>query len=777
MDPVTITINGNVVHHDAQREGGVYFAPDASHTDYLILQSFSPLDDSQRERLSALGVGVQQVISGNTYFCKYDPHELQELRSLPFLNFVNPYHPDYVVEDALKAGGCRPPDEERHEVYITPHDDCASPEDLRALAQSIADRLNVDVSDFVPQTGYLRGWLKPEDLAVVAKFDKVRFISEVQEDVVFNWIARGDINVVDPSVAAVMFQSKAQYECEGEIVAVADQGFDDQHPAFTSVGSTGTTTRVTAKSYRQKVPGGVTDVNAHGTHVAGSVAGNWNSPGVQAPIMGTAPKAKLFCQVLFEQDGTKIKYPTNESLQTIIKEAKDLGASVHTNSWGTPLRTVGSSLQQNDYTRESVDVDQSAWDNRDLTILFAAGNHGRYATPGGQIGAQAASKNCITVGACEPSHPLDYDASRTPVSRFSLGQPRGNTNRMGFFSSVGPTKNTLSTGNNSRIKPDVVAPGACIYSAKSRQATKVGDGAGQPFNYLGTPPDNTPPNDLFVFQQGTSMATPIVAGCCAVIVKALRIANITISSALVKAILINGTTDMTTTRVTQRMIGKRPLTVPPAVPEIFLPEAEIDLSATPSPQQGFGRINQAKSLLCIPAYGGSYGGVYPLSGQPALALQKRQVEEVLSITIPTAPSTDGTTLGTLIPRLTVTMCYTDAPSVQNSGGLVNIVAMNVKAGGQVRYGNKSDTDTQPDIVNNVQKVVWTDIPVGDAKVFVKCIALNWGLKGSALNDPTGGQDFAIAWYLEWVDTSGNAEYRALNNSMTSVAAIEFVKDI
>ncbi|KAH7227154.1 peptidase S8/S53 domain-containing protein [Fusarium redolens] len=774
MDPVTITINGNVVHHRAQREGGAHFCPDASHTNYLILQSFSPLDDSQREQLRVLGVGIQQVISGNTYFCKYDPHELQELRSLPFLHFINPYHPEYVVEDALKAGGSKSPDEERHEVYITPHDDCSSPEDLRALAQKIADRLHVDAADFVPQTGYLRGYLKPEELDIVAKFDQVRFISEAQEDVAFNWTARGDINILDAQAAAAMFKSENEYECEGEIVAVADMGFDADHPAFASVGSSSTGSRAVAKSWRQLDPGDVTDLNAHGTHVAGSVAGNWNSPGVQAPIMGTAPKAKLYCQVLFEKNGTKIKYPADQSFETVIKEAKDIGATVHTNSWGTPLRKVGTNVEQNGYTVESVAVDKAAWDNRDFTILFAAGNDGRYATPGGQIGAQASCKNCITVGACEPSHPLDYNPARAPVSRYTVGQPRGNTNRMGFFSSVGPTKNSLDTGSNSRIKPDVVAPGACIYSAKSRQATQVGDGAGKPFDYLGTPPDNTSPNDLFIFQQGTSMATPLVAGSCAVIRKALSIARISITSALIKAILVNGTTDMTTARVTQRMIGKRPITLPPTTPETFLPEAAVAISQTPSYQQGFGRINQAKSLLCIPSSHGDYGGVYPPSDPAAAALPLGVLKEII-IDIPTAPSTDGTSLGTLVPKLTVTMCYTDAPSVLNSGSLVNKVAMNVKAGGQVRYGNKSDTDTVPDRVNNVQKVVWTNIPVGEAKICVKCLVLNWGIKGSALGDTTGGQDFAVAWYLEWMDSSDNLQYQTLSNSMTSVAAIAAIK--
>jgi len=71
-----------------------------------------------------------------------------------------------------------------------------------------------------------------------------------------------------------------------------------------------------------------------------------------------------------------------------------------------------------------------------------------------------------------------------------MGQPRGNTNHIRFFSSVGLTKDSLDTGSNSRYKRDLVAPGSCAYSAKSRHAIEIGDGAEKPFDYLWTLLDN-----------------------------------------------------------------------------------------------------------------------------------------------------------------------------------------------------------------------------------------------------------------------------------------------
>src|SRR4051794_14886017 len=102
MEPATITLNGNVLHHASQKDGGEHFCADASHTNYLIIQSYGSLGSAQMEELEQRHVDVQQYFSGDTFICRYEPSDLSELRSLPFLHFVNPYHPDYVVINELK---------------------------------------------------------------------------------------------------------------------------------------------------------------------------------------------------------------------------------------------------------------------------------------------------------------------------------------------------------------------------------------------------------------------------------------------------------------------------------------------------------------------------------------------------------------------------------------------------------------------------------------------------------------------------------------------------
>jgi serine protease AprX len=101
----------------------------------------------------------------------------------------------------------------------------------------------------------------------------------------------------------------------------------------------------------------------------------------------------------------------------------------------------------------------------------------------GTIGSPATARNCITVGAT--------DIATSP-------------------------------------KPDLVAPGMGILSTRSR-ATELGTNWGLSLD----------PN--YFFEGGTSMATPLVAGCAAVVREYLLSDGVQLpSAALVKAMLING---------------------------------------------------------------------------------------------------------------------------------------------------------------------------------------------------------------------------------------------
>ncbi|HEX4963445.1 MAG TPA: S8 family serine peptidase [Thermoanaerobaculia bacterium] len=251
------------------------------------------------------------------------------------------------------------------------------------------------------------------------------------------------------------------------------------------------------------------DTQGHGTHVAGTVAGdNFAHLLTHDAADGMAPGAKLVIQdagFLTDNCGDLpgIGCPVVD-LKPIFLQAYNQGARIHTNSWGDNENAA----VQNNYTAASQDADQVMWDHKDFLIFYAAGNAG----PGtGSVGSPSTNKNGVSVGATLRGTSADSMAS---------------------FSSCGPTK-------DGRIKPDITVPGSSIVSAGNDRSTTT--------NNCGT-----------ATLSGTSMASPGGAGLTALIRQyytdgwyptgAKNSANgFTPSAALLKATLINSAVNMANT--------------------------------------------------------------------------------------------------------------------------------------------------------------------------------------------------------------------------------------
>src|SRR5206468_11863265 len=126
--------------------------------------------------------------------------------------------------------------------------------------------------------------VKQRPPANLPALDQVRHIEEVVPRKLHNSIARQILRLPTGNPAP-------GDESAGEIVAVADTGFDkgsttNVHPAFKG--------RV-KKLYALGRPGLKDDPDGHGTHVAGSVLGDGVST-ADGPVRGAAPKAKLVLQ-------------------------------------------------------------------------------------------------------------------------------------------------------------------------------------------------------------------------------------------------------------------------------------------------------------------------------------------------------------------------------------------------------------------------------------------------------------------------------------------------
>ncbi|MFI6148564.1 S8 family serine peptidase [Streptomyces sp. NPDC051109] len=671
-----ITINGVTVDPLAQADDlatASLVSEDASASNYLLVQTTHPPTAEEKDELAALGVVIHEYVPDDTYLCGFRPRDLDAVRALPFVTWADVYFKGFkiaqslrssrlrpgvaVLADPAEAGGPRP-----RTIDVVLHEDVDVGSD--GLRDRIAAAAGVSPGDVQPDHDKVRVTVREEDLAALAALDEVKEIEEVPERVLYNTVA-GNLMHAHVSFNGTKFRG------EGQIVCVADTGFDkgsatNVHPAFT-----GRVKRLIALG--RKSPAKADDPDGHGTHVAGSVLGDGTSESMGGAITGTAPEARLVLQSVLADDG---------SLSGIPPHLRDLfgppfledGARIHTNSWGP----VTPGLPYNKPARE---VDQFVWDHKDFVICFAAGNDGTDRDGDGRINLRAVSgetgaKNVITVGASEGDRPEishTYDDLRPlsyPAPPIRGDRMANNPAGMAAFSSRGPTQ-------EGRIAPDVVAPGTAILSTRSRLASDD--------SHFGVSTD-----PAYMFDSGTSMATPLVAGCVAVLRETL-VKNGTPdpSAALMKAMLINGADEL---------------------PGQYNPS---EAGASPNNSSGFGIVNLQQACI-LPTDAGRAGFT------EAKELDQGE-ERSFRINIPEGAAR----------TLKVTLVWTDPPgkALQNDLDLI------VRAGGQERHGNMG-TDPGFDRVNNVEQVNWEAVPAGEAEVVVRAFRIT-----------QFAQPYAVAWRI------------------------------
>ena len=323
---------------------------------------------------------------------------------------------------------------------------------------------------------------------------------------------RGDVAFIEPYAVEELFndQARTDYSCnvddmqlegytgKGQMVCIQDSGLDNGdldniHPDFKEKTVMGRNTAGIA--WERGTYDEWYDAGNHGTHVAGSATGTGAASDGQ--FRGMACDASLFVLCAGLKNGY-ISSGTEEDLQNTYNQ----GARVMNNSWGsTGNGYYGSSTRL---------YDSIIWNNKDYTICFSSGNANKKQDLPTEctIGVASGAKNIITVGASESYRPEQGDGCY-PDDGVHQG--------VAGFSSRGPCL-------DGRVKPDLLAPGTGVNSTlASADHTSV---RSKYYTYMG----------------GTSMASPLVAGCCAVVRDYLQ-HNRNVakpSAALVKAVLLTG---------------------------------------------------------------------------------------------------------------------------------------------------------------------------------------------------------------------------------------------
>jgi hypothetical protein len=626
---------------------------DATDSDYILIQTREPLSKDMKTELSNMGIEILEYVPDDTYLCHYSGTDLARLRSLSYVAWANVYLQGLKVPPSLRSGPAAAPAGTRNllELAAAPAASLSTtPRTVDVVfhanvnPQTVRDKLaaatHLDPADLQLTRHKIRLNVAANQLAALASIDEVRHVEEVQPMKLHNDIARRLLNVEPAPVAGAVFEGA------GQIVAVCDTGFDrgsttNVHSAFT-----GRVQRLYALGRTNKA----NDPHGHGTHVAGSVLGDGNSPTLGHNVRGTAPAARLILQSVLDNGGGLGGLPSdlNELFRTPYD---DDNARIHTNSWG-------SIVGDGSYNTNSREVDEFAWEHRDCVICFSAGNEGVDGNANGVIDPRSitppgTAKNCITIGATENARPnftLNYsEAFGYPADPIASDRMANNPDGLVAFSSRGPTA-------DGRIKPDVVAPGSYILSTRSRDTNSEGWGLTD--------------DPLYFFNGGTSMATPLVAGCVALVREYLarerHVASP--SAALVKAMLINGAQDVT---------GQ------------YVPS---EAGGIPNNSEGFGRVDMAATL---------HDSVQLRDEGTALDSGD---EETTTFTVGGGA------------RLKVTLVWTDRPGPNLQNDLDLLVRT---ADGQERHGNVSPGATDFDRTNNVEQVIWDNLPAGNVEVIVR----------------------------------------------------------
>lgn len=318
---------------------------------------------------------------------------------------------------------------------------------------------------------------------------------------------------------------------EGQTVAVADTGLDSGKMQTLNKDLSNTKNGYPMSMLLFGLPIGQTwaDPQGHGTHVAGSVAGQAHNHSSDM-LRGGAFGAELVAEGMWNTLFRNILVQSDFNL-LFGKPYREDGARIHTNSWGSP-QNLGA------YDTMASNADKFMWENPKMLVLFAAGNSGTDKNKDGRIDEGSVStpgtaKNVLTVGASENLVEVggkqktwgEFRKTAWGVEPIASDTPSDNPNGIAAFSSRGPTR-------DGRLKPEVVAPGTNILSVRSKAK-----GASDLWCRY---------NDDYSYSGGTSMSTPLVAGAAAVareyLIKQEGFSEP--SGALVKAALIHNAFDL-----------------------------------------------------------------------------------------------------------------------------------------------------------------------------------------------------------------------------------------
>ena len=389
---------------------GLAYGPDeAAGAGYYLVQARGPEAWYSLEDL---------VLASGGVFIEYQPHNAMAVR-LPEAAVAGvaaeaqalyPFHPAWKLDPILGAYGTRADDPQgRHFLSVSFWPD----RDLYAEAEAVA-ALGVEVLNLYDTGRYLRADVRAGNRQVLemARLPGVKWITEnaiaTPRNNQSRWVIQTNIlNDVKFWLAGITGVNVTIGHIDGRI-AESSCYFDDP---------TGVAPGPQHRKIKWWSSGSGQD--SHGTHTAGSAAGDREPVNGSIDGNGMAPHAWLV-----HQSG----FPSSSQLGNWLQTAHNQGARIHTNSWGDDFTTA--------YNQWCADIDAYMHDNQNGLVCFAATN-------GSSLKNPENAKSVVAVIATSSSNVENHGSG-----------------------GKGPTA-------DGRHKPEVMAPGCSTWSASTGSCSTV----------------------------------------------------------------------------------------------------------------------------------------------------------------------------------------------------------------------------------------------------------------------------------------------------------------